>query len=125
GCGSAMRKPYATDLFVSWPRAAMPMSAGGARPVPGGSADPREKLAIGPFEDPAASDGGAHHHQAGVFGGDAADAHGSSPSRVFAHGGEDGPRRLRRHHRHELALVGDVQHIESEDLARAPHLLAH
>src|SRR5215470_10696207 len=89
------------------------------------SAYPRQRFAEWEVDDSLAADGGAGGDEAGMAGHHPADAARFLAERVGAQrrqhalgalGGDEGD---------ELALVGDVERIEPEDLAGAAHRVVH
>ncbi len=89
------------------------------------SADAGQGLAGEPIDNPFATKGGLHAHELVGVRHHLADDGGVTPLGMGAHGGQQGLGLVRRADGDELALVGDVEGVQTEQLTGGGHLLAH
>ena len=134
-CGPGWRAPGPRPLAPAGP-AAPPAPAGPAgrrapppprRPTPApagpphhgsaGLADARQRVADEHVDDPGSPESGEEHHDPGRLRADLADSDRVTPERMCSQRRQRGVGLVGRHDRHELALVGDVQRVDSEQLA--------
>src|SRR5664279_1876149 len=105
----------ASSTWMRWVSALKLVASNRMRIVP--SADAWQLLAGEPVDHALTADPGRHAHEARRVGGHFADHHGIATERVAAKDAEQTPGIFGRRDRDELALVGDVQGVETEQLA--------
>ena len=81
-------------------------------------ADAGELLPREHVDDAAATDTCSHEDEAGMFGSHLADEGSVGSEGMGSHGGQDGTRIAGRDNGDKLAFVGDVEGIQTKDLAR-------
>ena len=91
----------------------------------GRSADPGELLAEGQVDHPGPADAGAGHHQARVLGDDLTDHRRRGRDRVGAEHLEGTVGVGAGEHRHEAALVGDLERVQPEEPAGGTDHVGH
>ena len=92
-------------------------SAGPGQPA--ASANPRQLITDQHVDDPLTAKSGMQHHHTTRFGRDLADDRGMPTGWMCAHGRQQRPGMLARHHGHELALIGEIEGVEAR-ISQAP-----